>query len=495
MIISTAPAYSLRWFSSHSTLSASRWLVGSSSSRIDGFWISSRVSATRRFSPPDRLVDRRSRRAGSATPPSPVRAGCRALQPSTASILAWRSPISSISASKSVSSLGSPISAEIALKRSTMSAISRAPSLTFSSTVLVGSSSRLLRQIADGDVLARPRLAGEIRVDAGHDLHQRRLAGAVGADDADLGALIELQVDVAEHRLGRAGEGLGHVLHDISVLGGHGGTLLRGFEIGGKFERADSDWAARLARRAQPKGKRAFTAPRAVLSHRDQSPGRTICGSPPLAACRFAALAVPAIAQRALPTAPVKVDPTVAKPRDAALKDDVAYDIVEGLTTEVGPRLAGDRSGGARARLGGGQAQGARVQERPCRNLSRCRSGCAARRRPRSSGPIRRSCCSPRSADSGATPPEGITAPVVYFPTLQRPARRARRQPDGQDRVRVEPDEGDAGRQRLRRLRRGALHRPEHRREEGRGGDRHPLDRHRSRAAGRMPASPTSRPA
>jgi hypothetical protein len=27
---------------------------------------------------------------------------------------------------------------------------------------------------------------------------------------------------VTEHRLLRAGEGLGHVLHDISILGGHG---------------------------------------------------------------------------------------------------------------------------------------------------------------------------------------------------------------------------------------------------------------------------------
>ena len=45
---------------------------------------------------------------------------------------------------------------------------------------------------------------------------------------------------------------------------------------------------------------------------------------PALALAGIAALAVPAIAQRALPTAPVKVDPAVAKARDAALKDDVA---------------------------------------------------------------------------------------------------------------------------------------------------------------------------
>jgi len=45
--------------------------------------------------------------------------------------------------------------------------------------------------------------------------------------------------------------------------------------------------------------------------------------------------AAPALAQ--LPP----VDPHVARLRDAALSDDIAWDIVEGLTTEVGPRLAG----------------------------------------------------------------------------------------------------------------------------------------------------------
>ena len=85
----------------------------------------------------------------------------------------------------------------------------------------------LLLEIADGDVLARPRLAGIFGVDPGHDLDQRRFARAVGPDDADLGALIELERDVLEHRLGRAGEGLGHVLHDVGILGGHGGASCR----------------------------------------------------------------------------------------------------------------------------------------------------------------------------------------------------------------------------------------------------------------------------
>ncbi|HXG99793.1 MAG TPA: M28 family peptidase [Sphingomicrobium sp.] len=48
-------------------------------------------------------------------------------------------------------------------------------------------------------------------------------------------------------------------------------------------------------------------------------------------------------------TPPVPVDPKVAALRDAALSDDYAWDIVEGLTTEVGQRLAGTEAE-ARAR-------------------------------------------------------------------------------------------------------------------------------------------------
>ena len=50
---------------------------------------------------------------------------------------------------------------------------------------------RLLRQVADARALRRPRFALKVLVDAGHDAQQRRLARAVGAEDADLGAGIE----------------------------------------------------------------------------------------------------------------------------------------------------------------------------------------------------------------------------------------------------------------------------------------------------------------
>jgi hypothetical protein len=54
------------------------------------------------------------------------------------------------------------------------------------------------------------------------------------------------------------------------------------------------------------------------------------------------ASAAPGLGQTSIATLPppVVADPRVAALRDAALKDDYAWDIVEGLTTEVGQRLA-----------------------------------------------------------------------------------------------------------------------------------------------------------
>ena len=50
----TVPLYCFRYNSSHSTDSASRWLVGSSRSKISGSLSSRRHKATRRRSPPER---------------------------------------------------------------------------------------------------------------------------------------------------------------------------------------------------------------------------------------------------------------------------------------------------------------------------------------------------------------------------------------------------------------------------------------------------------
>ena len=70
----------------------------------------------------------------------------------------------------------------------------------------------------------------------------------------------------------------------------------------------------------------------------------------PLLAALLAAVALPATAQQAAPPPPVLVDPAIAALRDEALANDhYAWDITEGLTTEVGQRLAGTEAE-ARAR-------------------------------------------------------------------------------------------------------------------------------------------------
>ena len=80
---------------------------------------------------------------------------------------------------------------------------------------------RLLRQIADADAVGGPGLAHELGLLARHDAEQRRLAGAVQAHHADLGAGQEGERDVLQHLLA-ARIGLGQLVHDIDVLGaGH----------------------------------------------------------------------------------------------------------------------------------------------------------------------------------------------------------------------------------------------------------------------------------
>ena len=79
---------------------------------------------------------------------------------------------------------------------------------------------RLLRQVADAGALGDPAFAGIFVVDAGHDAQQRRLAGAVDAEHADLGVGIERQIDVLQD-LAVARIGLGQPLHVIDELTGH----------------------------------------------------------------------------------------------------------------------------------------------------------------------------------------------------------------------------------------------------------------------------------
>ena len=89
---------------------------------------------------------------------------------------------------------------------------------------------RLLRQEADGVARGEPRLAQEVRLEPGHDAQQRRLAGAVRADDADLRAIQERQPDVLENdRVGRVN--LTQPFHRVNELRHVGVSYKRLFAV------------------------------------------------------------------------------------------------------------------------------------------------------------------------------------------------------------------------------------------------------------------------
>ena len=79
----------------------------------------------------------------------------------------------------------------------------------------------LLLEEADGRVGGEHRVAAVLLVDAGHDPQDRRLAGAVVAEHADLRAREERERDVLEHLLVRR-EGPAEAVHLEDVLVGHG---------------------------------------------------------------------------------------------------------------------------------------------------------------------------------------------------------------------------------------------------------------------------------
>jgi hypothetical protein len=102
------------------------------------------------------------------------------------------------------------------------------PFLDVAEDGLGGIELRLLGQEADRRPLRRERLAGELVVLAGHDAQQRRLAGAVVAQHADLRAVIEREPDpLQDLPLGR--DGLSKVLHREDELGHR--AILSSFEI------------------------------------------------------------------------------------------------------------------------------------------------------------------------------------------------------------------------------------------------------------------------
>lgn len=128
------------------------------------------------------------------------------------------------------------------------------------------------------------------------------------------------------------------------------------------------------------------------------------------------ASAAPTLAQRAAPPAPAAVDPHVAKLRDAALTDDVAYDIVEGMTTEVGQRLAGTEAE-ARARTW----SVARLKALGFKNVRietyRMPVWVRGKERADLTAPYPHKLDLVALGNSGATPDMGIEAELAIFPT------------------------------------------------------------------------------
>jgi carboxypeptidase Q len=130
----------------------------------------------------------------------------------------------------------------------------------------------------------------------------------------------------------------------------------------------------------------------------------------------------PAMAQvppvfAAQPTSPAAlpvVDPSVVALRDAALKDAVAYDIIEGLTTEVGPRLAGTEAE-ARARAWGA----AKLKALGFKNVRietyQMPTWVRGAETAEVVSPFPQKLRLTALGNSGATPESGLTAPVVFF--------------------------------------------------------------------------------
>ncbi len=128
-----------------------------------------------------------------------------------------------------------------------------------------------------------------------------------------------------------------------------------------------------------------------------------------------------ALAQTAAPKPPtpseVKAAKAVAAARDAALADDtVAWDIVEGLTTEVGQRMAGTEAEArarswAKIKLESLGFKSVRIEPYAMQTWVRGAESAEI------VSPFPQKMAITALGRSGATPPDGVTAPIAYFPT------------------------------------------------------------------------------
>jgi carboxypeptidase Q len=129
----------------------------------------------------------------------------------------------------------------------------------------------------------------------------------------------------------------------------------------------------------------------------------------------LAAVPIPALAQSG--GSQTQLESIASELRESALQDDYAWDIAEGLTTEVGPRLAGTEAE-ARARdwavkkLGAMGFANVRVETFDLSTWVR------GEERAWITAPFPQPLVVSALGNSGATPPQGITAEVVGYDSM-----------------------------------------------------------------------------
>ncbi len=121
----------------------------------------------------------------------------------------------------------------------------------------------------------------------------------------------------------------------------------------------------------------------------------------------------------ATPGTPAALADTAARVRERALSGSGAYDILESLTTETGPRPAGSPAFARAKDWARRQAHVPGLQERPRRNLHQSSAGTRAPRRREVTAPFPQPLVITGLGRSVATPPEGIEAEVAIFRTFE----------------------------------------------------------------------------
>ena len=213
----TVPLYSARKRSSQKTDSASRWFVGSSSSSRSGALSSSRQSATRRRSPPESVVTSRS-------PSGQAQRVHRVIE------LLFELPCAAtVDLVLHLRLLGEQrVEVRVGLgelRGDLVEAVEQVAQLAHAVLDVLAHGLRgvelgLLLEQADGRVGRQLGDAGRRLFLAGHDPQHRRLARAVRAEHADLGAGKERQRDVRQHLPVGAVE-LVDLVHRVDVFAAH----------------------------------------------------------------------------------------------------------------------------------------------------------------------------------------------------------------------------------------------------------------------------------